>query len=393
MATPVRLLAAQALLLGLSVVVLIVPASALFLERYGAANLPYVYLAVAVLGVAVSHGIRLLQSRLSLTAVAATCIGAYTGLVDAELGPAQVRSGRTGSRPCWSGVNSLAIPVGFVLIGTQVGRLLDVREVKQSFARIVAGLSLGYVVGGLGTAALIGPLGGPVDLLLVAAALGAAYLWVTVATGRRFPGELRQPPRPERPEQTHRQPTRSDRRPKPRRGGLVRLIFAYQVLVVAVTQLLDFVVWERAAYHFPDASDLARFQGLFSTLLNLLTLVFVLLAAGPLAGAVRGARRSRRQPARSRRPARRQHGGRAGGGGGRRRVLRRGMRAGGGPHRAGRRPDPRGDEHGIPGVGPTEPPAAPRRSPRRPAPPSGSASWASCCCCCGSPGSGWASSS
>ncbi|MEP6628877.1 MAG: hypothetical protein ABJA89_00335 [Lapillicoccus sp.] len=277
MANPVRLLATQALLLGLSVVVLIVPASALFLERYGASSLPYVYLAVAVLGVAVSHGIRLLQSRLSLTAVAATCIGAYTGLVTLSWALLRFLE-QDWVSALLVGVNSLAIPVGFVLIGTQVGRLLDVREVKESFARIVAGLSLGYVVGGVGTAALIGPLGGPVDLLPVAAALGAAYLWVTMATGRRFPGELRQPP--PRPEQTH--VAVDGPRPKRRRGGLIRLIFAYQVMVVAVTQLLDYVVWERAAYHFPDASDLARFQGLFSTLLNLLTLVFVLLAAGPL---------------------------------------------------------------------------------------------------------------
>ena len=45
----VRLLAAQAGLLGLSVMVLIVPASALFRDRYGADDLPFVYIAVAVL--------------------------------------------------------------------------------------------------------------------------------------------------------------------------------------------------------------------------------------------------------------------------------------------------------------------------------------------------------
>ena len=49
---------------------------------------------------------------------------------------------------------------------------------KQSFARIVAGFSLGFVVGGLATTVLIGPLGGPVDLLLVDAVVGAAYLWL-----------------------------------------------------------------------------------------------------------------------------------------------------------------------------------------------------------------------
>ena len=60
------------------------------------------------------------------------------------------------------------------------------------------------------------------------------------------------------------------------------MIFVYQLLAAAVTQLLDYVVWERAAYHFPDPSDLARFQGLYGTLINLVALAFVFLAAGRL---------------------------------------------------------------------------------------------------------------
>ena len=295
MTAQVRLLAAQALLLGLSVVVLIVPASALFLERYGASDLAYVYLAVAVLGVAASQVLRLLQARLSLTSVAVACIGAYTAMV--ALSWVLLRfGGQDWVEAVLVGVNSLAVPVGFVLIGTQAGRLLDVRAMKHSFARIVAGLSLGYVIGGLGASALVGPLGGPVDLLLVATALGAAYLGVTVVTGRRFPDELREPPQRREPgnpvssvssvssanDGPRSGSVASPDRPKTRRDSLFRLIFGYQVLVVAVSQLLDFVVWERAAYLFPDASDLARFQGLFSTLLNVLTLAFVLLAAGPL---------------------------------------------------------------------------------------------------------------
>jgi len=275
--TPVRLLATQALLLGLSVVVLIVPASALFLDRYGASELAYVYLAVAVLGVAVSGALRALQARLSLTAVAATCIGAYTVLVAGSWCALRFAA-QSWVSALLVGLYSLAIPVGFVLIGTQVGRLLDVRAVKQSFPRVVAGLSLGFVVGGLGSAALIGPLRGPVDLLLVAAVLGVAYLWVTVATGRRFPAELGK--KPERLQRTL-LATRATGA-EPRRDGLFRLIFVYQVQVVGVTQLLDFMVWERAAYHFTDPSDLARFQGLFSMVLNVLVLAFVLLAGGPL---------------------------------------------------------------------------------------------------------------
>ena len=207
----VLLLAAQAGLLGLSVTFLIVPASALFLDRYGADALPFVYIAVAVLGVVVSRVIRSLQARLSLVAVATWCIGAFVVIVAVSWVLLRF------AHQIWVsavlvGLFPLAIPVGFVLVGTQAGRLLDVRTMKQSFARIVAGFSLGFVVGGLATTALIGPLGGPVDLLLVDVVIGAAYLWTAIATGRRFPAELGQ-----RPTGSHRP------RPPHRRRGLLRL--------------------------------------------------------------------------------------------------------------------------------------------------------------------------
>jgi hypothetical protein len=160
MRSRVLLLAAQACLLGLCVSFLVVPASALFLARYGAEGLPFVYLAVAVLGVALSRGLRGLQARLSLTAVAVCCIGAYVVLVAA--GWALLRFGdQTWVSAVLVGLFPLAIPVGFVLVGTQAGRLLDVRAMKRYFARIVAGFSLGFAVGGAGAAFLTGPLGGP----------------------------------------------------------------------------------------------------------------------------------------------------------------------------------------------------------------------------------------
>lgn len=273
----VLLLAAQAGLLGLSVVFLIVPASALFLERYGAQNLPFVYLAVAVLGVAVSRVMGSLQARLSLAGVARWCIGVFVVIV--ALGWALLR---LGGHPWVSAVLvalfPLIIPVGFVMVGTQAGRVLDVRSLKQYFARIVAGFSLGFVVGGLASATLTGPLGGPVNLLLVDVGCGVVWFGTAVAAGRRFPDELGRRPEPQRQDpgaaaaETSSTPDR----------GLFLVMFGYQLLVAAITQLLDYIVWERAAFHFPDPNDLARFQGLYDTLINVVALGFVFLVAGRL---------------------------------------------------------------------------------------------------------------
>jgi len=271
----VLVLAAQAALLGLSVALLVVPASALFLDHYGARDLPFVYLAVAALGVVVSRVIGALQARLPLAAVARWCTGAFTVLAAGSWVLLRFADQYWVSAVL-VGLFPLAIPVGFVLVGTQAGRLLDVRSMKQYFARIVAGFSLGFVVGGLAGAVLTGPLGGPVNLLLVDAASGAAYLATTVLAGRRFPEELGRRPEPRLPPA---QPLADEEDDAPR-NRLFLAMFGYQLLAAAITQLLDYIVWERAAFHFPDPSDLARFQGLYGTALNVVALAFVFLAAG-----------------------------------------------------------------------------------------------------------------
>jgi HEAT repeat protein len=273
----VLLLATQAGLLGLSVVFLVVPASAVFLDRYGADDLPFVYLAVAVLGVVLSRVVGHLQARLPLASVAQWCIGAFVVIVAASWALLQLGD-QSWVSAVLVGLFPLSIPVGFVLIGTQAGRLLNVRSMKQYFARIVAGFSLGFVVGGLGAAVLTGPLGGPVNLLLVDVVTGLAYLASAVVAGRKYPEELGQRPEPHLPpaQPTHAEP------PDTRRNGLFVVMFGYQLLAAAITQLLDYIVWERAAFHFPDPSDLARFQGLYGTALNIVALAFVFLVAGRL---------------------------------------------------------------------------------------------------------------
>lgn len=277
MRTRLALLAGQATLLGLSVAFLVVPASALFLARYGARDLPFVYLAVAVFGVLVSTVLRRLQSRLALAAAAAWTVGAFVVLVTVGWVLLRVADSRWVCAPLVV-LFPVSIPVGFVLIGSQAGRLFDVRTMKKYFARVVAGFSVGFALGGAAAAGLTAPLGGPVDLLLVDAATGSAFLITVLATGRRFPEEL------------GRRATRSGPPAARRRGrarglraqGLVGTIFGYQLLSAAVTQLLDYMVWERAAARYPQPSDLARFQGLFGAAINVAALAFVAVAAGRL---------------------------------------------------------------------------------------------------------------
>ena len=272
------LLAAQAVAFGLVCAFLLVPASALFLDRYGSRNLPYVYLVVAVAGLAVSAAMRRAQARVSLATLATWVLLVLLAVLTAAWLIIVIGGGLWVTFPLvvlfW-----LSIPIGFVLIGAQGGRLLDVRQMKAHFPAVLAGFPAGFGFGGLVAAWLVGIIGGPEHLL--AFDVGAAALWVVLlrVTALQFRGQLDTRPAP-------------SALPPPatgasvvavlRRDRLVQAIFGYQFLSAAVTLLLDFMVWERAAARYSDPTELARFQGLLTLAVDALSLAFVALLAGPL---------------------------------------------------------------------------------------------------------------
>ncbi|HET6166333.1 MAG TPA: HEAT repeat domain-containing protein [Marmoricola sp.] len=273
----VLLLAAQAVLLGLVSAFLVVPASALFLHRYGADDLPYTYLGAAVAGVLVSTAMRRAQRLLALGQLAAVVIGTIFALVTAGWLVLELDNGLWVTFPLIV-LFPVTIPVGFVLIGSQAGRLMDVREMKAYFPRVVAGFSVGLGGGALVAAWLVHVVGGPVTLLAVDAGAAATWLAVALVTARRHADVLLVDPQPA--------PTAGRSEPEPARtllsNKLVVSVFGYQIFSAMVTQLLDYMVWERAAARYPDASDLARFQGIFGAVINVSALAFVVFFAGRL---------------------------------------------------------------------------------------------------------------
>ena len=271
------LLGGQTVALGVMMAFLVVPASALFLDEYGASALPYAYLAVAVAGAGTTYAMTRAQRRLSLSSLAAAVLAVYVVVVAGAWVVLTVSDGTWVTFPLLV-LFPLSIPIGFALVGAQAGRLLDVREMKANFPRVAAGFSIGFAVGGLAAAALVGPLGGPPNLLAVDVVAALAMAGLVLETSSRFPS-LRT--RPEPPSGA----AAAAGGPLPARWGLLRhrlvlLIFGYQVLSAAVTQLLDFMVWERAAARYPDPSDLARFQGVFGAVINIVSVAFVFAVAG-----------------------------------------------------------------------------------------------------------------
>lgn len=276
MRTRLLLLAGQTVSLGLMMAFLVVPVSAVFLDEYGAAALAYVYIAVAVAGVTVSAAMTSLERRVSLASMAAATWSTYLVIVLAGWVVLSLDDAVWVTFPLLV-MFPLSIPIGFALVGAQAGRLLDVRQMKAHFPRVASGFSVGFALGGLAAAGLVGPLGGPEPLLAVDLLAVGLMIVLVLETGRRHSTELRSPPSAPAPRRT----TRVDpERSRLFANRLIVMIFGYQVLSAAVTQLLDYMVWERAAARYPDPSDLARFQGLFGAVINIGSVLFVVTVAG-----------------------------------------------------------------------------------------------------------------
>lgn len=278
----VWLLGGQTIALGLAMAFLVVPASSVFLTEYGAQALPYTYLGVAVAGVVVSTLMTRGLRRLALSRVTVLVLAVYALLVTAGWIALAVADATWVTFPLIV-MFPLAIPTGFVLVGTQAGRLLDVREMKARFPRVAAGFPVGFAPGGLVAARLVGPLGGPVPLLGLGSLAAIGFLAAAVATARSYPGELAAPPTP--PEAAGGAPRGASAQKAPpalRSNRLVVLVFGYQVLSAVVTQLLDYMVWERASLRYPDPTELAQFLGLFGAVINVVSVAFVVLLAGRL---------------------------------------------------------------------------------------------------------------
>jgi hypothetical protein len=268
----VRLLASQGLLLGLSSALLIVPVSAIFLSEYGSSRLPYTYVVVAVLGAIVSLRISGALTRISIVGLAVLTTGGLAVIVAASWVLLRVSGAVWTSFALWV-LFPLQIQLGFVFIGGQAGRLLDVQQIKRYFPRVVFGFVSGFLVGGL----VAIPASSAMDtrdmlvLTAIAAGLLAVLFWLS---GRRYPGIVGVP-----------DAAPTEGRPKVRAGAVMRdryvmALFVYQFLSAAGSQVADFLLFDRLAARYAGPETLAEVGGALAAAINLANILFLALAAG-----------------------------------------------------------------------------------------------------------------
>jgi hypothetical protein len=250
----------------------VVPANAIFLDAYGAKWLPATYIAIAVFGSAASALIARAARRTKLVRVATVSVSAIAVLYGASW-LILVAGG------VWFSVALLvlfpiALQMGFVFIGGQAGRLLDVRQMKERFPRVVGGFTVGFLLGGLLAIPLLTLLGSTEHLLIGTTVAQVAFLGLLLETERRFP-EVRSAPIAT---------SQDTARPSARAlfaSGLVLLLLVYQVLSAMGSWLVDYLLFNRAHAHY-SGDDLTRFLSWYTAVLNLADILFLALLAGPL---------------------------------------------------------------------------------------------------------------
>ncbi|HEU0245064.1 MAG TPA: Npt1/Npt2 family nucleotide transporter [Candidatus Limnocylindrales bacterium] len=277
----VRWLTAQTLVFGAMAALLGIVANAMFLGAYGSGWLPMTYIGIGVAGFLVSGAIARLAGRLDLLGTALLVLGSAA----VAIGASWLIAAAGGA---WVSVPLLVlfpilIQLGFVFVGGQAGRLLDIAGIKASFPRIAAGFSVGAVLGGLLGGQLVAVLGRTEDLLLATALCQGAFAGLVWATGRRYPAALRASPRP--PETAAKPNPEASSGTSLRRllgSRFVVLIVAYQVLSAIGSQLADFLVYDRASAQFADPGALAGYLAAYTAAMNVVSIAFLFLLAGPL---------------------------------------------------------------------------------------------------------------
>ena len=265
-------LTAQALAFGVMLALVVIPANALFLDAYGAKWLPATYLGIAVFGTGASVFIARAARRTRLARVAAVSLASFAVLYAASW--LILLAGGVWVSACLLVLFPVALQIGFVFIGGQAGRLLDVRQMKERFPRVVGGFSVGFLLGGLLGIPLLALLGSTEDLLLGATVAQLAFLGLLLETERRFPEVRAAPVKPS--QETPRASARTLFA-----SGLVLLLLVYQVLSAMGSWLADYLLFNRAHAHY-SGDDLTRLLSWYTALLNLADILFLALIAGPL---------------------------------------------------------------------------------------------------------------
>ncbi len=246
---------------GLSKVSVITAGNTLFLDAFGAAAFPFLYMASAVMMPLLILTLRQVEKRLSFGRYLAGILGSVLVLIVA------LRLGLAATAGRWLLV-AIALSVeivytlGSIAFWGLAARLFDVREAKRLTGLIGAGEVLAIAAGGLMIPAIVARVE-TADLLLFTAAAVAVSLASLSAIARTFPERLRVEGASTAAEQP------AD--PAVASGSYRRLIFSVSVFLIFAYYFADNMFYERLETRFDDPGQMAAFTGRLFGVAALLT--------------------------------------------------------------------------------------------------------------------------
>lgn len=260
------------LCLGLPRVTTNATAFALFLDTFGAANLPYTYLGAAVLAPVIGAGYLWLQRRVSfwtliLCALAFDIVSLSVAWIGLQMPFAKVLIALL---TVWVEVEWMI--AGLVFWGL-AERMFTLRDAKRLFGVISSGEPAAVIVGGFAIPLLLTFMGTR-DLVLVSAAAMGLGMVMVLATRTRFGADLAEGHGGDDDEPSGFRVLGGFGRYQP----YVNLIFVMVLLAEIAHFVIDNAFYDLAEHRYEDKEALASFIGVFfaaSGVVNLLCNVFV----------------------------------------------------------------------------------------------------------------------
>jgi HEAT repeat protein len=271
------LMTAHSFAMGLATVSFETAASALFLARYGAAALPWVYVVAAGLTLATGAVYTGLQARVRFTRLMtgtllglAASVAALRGVVDAGLAWLPF------ALLVWYRAISILTDREYWAVA---GRIFDVRQAKRLFPLIGTGEVVARIAGSFAVPVVVAWFGVE-DLLTVsvAALLGCAGLAAVVLT--EFSTSRDEPAAPARAAAAG--PPLGARLRALAADRYLLLLVGIAALAVLAKYLVDFAFLEQLRARHGEKERLATFFALFSGTTQGLSLLVRVAAAGPL---------------------------------------------------------------------------------------------------------------
>ncbi|MEM7117934.1 MAG: HEAT repeat domain-containing protein [Chloroflexota bacterium] len=275
------LLIGQMFFLTITLSLFMVAVYALFVDTLGSDALPYSYIAAGIVGTALGAAYAWLQGRWGLLRAGFIAFSIFIALM--ILSWWSMRS----SSAAWLAFTLMVavspiMSIGLITVGTQAGRVFDLRQMKTLYPYVISAMLAGFALGGLLATLLVGPLGGTPNLLLLAGGTMVVSLAFMVLMAQRFGDQLGQTESAPATTKKSAKATKTIRQllTKP----YVRVLFSYQMLSTMGTLLMIYLYFDQADAQFSDAEALASFFGTMTVVREVSSLLFTSLFASRLLG-------------------------------------------------------------------------------------------------------------